>query len=656
MTFLNSSNTGGLWTVFFEVPSGVRPGLFDLELIYNDGGAVELVQPRSIWALEEWPDSLQIAHISDIHLPYGAEIFADYIYEANLVDPDLIITTGDIVDMETIASSWTYLQDLTARLGVPIFLLPGNHDYAGADSELYQKYGGLRNYTVVIGDILFMALDSHGGGYVLPEQLAWAERVLESHPDKVKFIGFHHALLSSEYEDDQGRVRGGAISGNWFNIEGLREVLYSTWADNIDLAEELLRLIQTYDVRLILAGHVHRDIIYILNDEHYFVTTSTTGGSLPPTFNYCSRLIQISSNGNITLDGYAQRQLFDPPNSIPTGELTYWYAGANNGSGTAVSAMVVNDLEVQLTGAKLEFLVSNENPVGSYRFYNGQPKSIEVVETDAGHLFVVHVDVPAEDSLSLTLAGSQDTIKPSIEIWFPSDYQQGTPVPIKLDVSDTNWGVKSVTASYSLDDGSTWTAVDTSIQPTVNKDRYTINIPEASFNFIVANVTGATTLLIRAEALDFSGNSQTAQAEFSVQAPEPVHYTLTVTSSPFSGIPLTVEGETYRTPYSESLEEDNYMVGVPETVEIDGVNHTFMGWSDGETDSERVVDLSSDTDLDAEYEEVVVEEPEPEPETETEPESEPEPEEPRGGIPIPYISVIIGLLMGVAVLALLRRR
>jgi MYXO-CTERM domain-containing protein len=70
------------------------------------------------------------------------------------------------------------------------------------------------------------------------------------------------------------------------------------------------------------------------------------------------------------------------------------------------------------------------------------------------------------------------------------------------------------------------------------------------------------------------------------------------------------------------------------------------------------VSLSGDLDLGAVYEEVVEEEPEPSPEPtpEPSPDPSPEPESPGGGIPISYTSVAAGLLLGVAMLFLLRRR
>jgi MYXO-CTERM domain-containing protein len=527
---------------------------------------------------------------------------------------------------------------------------------------LFQEYGGLKNYTVVIGDFLFLGLDSNGGGYIVQEQLDWAETVLASHPDKVKFVAFHHSLLSSEFEDDGGAVKGGELEGDWTDIEALREVMYFTWRDNIGLAEELLRIIQTYDVRLVMSGHVHRDMIYILNGENYFVTTGNSGGGGPEGYEGPrSRLIELDSDGTLRLDEYALAGLFDPPNAIPTGELSYYYWGANDGSEEAVSARVVNSLEMTLEDASLEFLVSSENPVGAYNFYPEDPGSYDVVETDAGYLYVVHTDVPSGGVYDLTLAAVDDGAGPDVAIGFPETYDEGASVDVSVDVSDWGWGVGDVSVSYSQDDGETWVDVDSVISAIADRDDYEVNLVEASLDFTVEDPLDGETLLVRAEATDFAGNLGSSEGSFSLGVAPPSTYTLSVDSLPVPGFSVTVDGEEHDSPFEVELVEGSYTVEVQEAVTIDGDVYEFTGWADGSDDAERSIALSGDLDLEVVYEKVAEEEepepiPSPDPIPEPSPEPSPEPETPSGGIPISYSSVAAGLLLGVAMLFLLRRR
>jgi len=104
-----------------------------------------------------------------------------------------------------------------------------------------------------------------------------------------------------------------------------------------------------------------------------------------------------------------------------------------------------------------------------------------------------------------------------------------------------------------------------------------------------------------------------AAAYFMMQPSEPEIsiYTLSVESSPVSGLAFTLDGQNFETPHSEELEEDSYTVAVAAETTVGGKNYAFTGWEDGVTSSERSVDLSSNLALRANYEEVVDEEPEP---------------------------------------------
>jgi hypothetical protein len=178
----------------------------------------------------------------------------------------------------------------------------------------------------------------------------------------------------------------------------------------------------------------------------------------------------------------------------------------------------------------------------------------------------------------------------------------------------------------------------------VNRDENVVNLQDVILVLDV-NVSSApigATLMVRAEATDFAGNRVSAEGSFALGVASPVTWTLSVDSSPVSGVMVTVDGVEYESPLAADLEEGSHSVVVSDEVTEDGVDYAFTGWADGWADPERSVSLSGDLDLEAVYEEVVVE--------------EPETESPSGGIPISYASVAAGLLLGVVVLFLFRRR
>ncbi|MFH0851018.1 MAG: metallophosphoesterase [Candidatus Bathyarchaeota archaeon] len=608
------------WTVTLQAPPGLESGLYSLNFAFSESDkSVNVTQVRCVWAWSEWPTALRLTQVSDIHEPYGKDFFAVFAYETNLLYPDMLVVTGDTVDIENTASAWTNLQGTLAELNHPSYLLPGNHDYSGAKGALFKKYGGPHNYTVTVGDFLFIALSSGSEGYIDMGQLSWAEAVLAANPDKVKIVAFHHPLLSSEYEDDQGTSTGGDITGSYTDMEALSSAMYFSWQAKMTEATELLRLIETYDVRLILSGHVHRDMIYVLNGSHYFVTTTAIGGGLPPTTYHGYRLITIDTQGKVELDEYAQSRLYSPPNSVPIGLLTYVYKNANDGSGSAVSAHIVNGMEMSVDDARLEFVVSSENPAEAYSF-TPEPDSYTVITTSEGNRFVAMVDVPAESELSITLSAGDDAGDPTITLDMPGEYTKEEELQATIRVEDAGWGVKSVKAWYGS--GATWTLLNLPQGPTIVSGQWDYIYPHDEYSVTIPGQPGQVTLKVEAE--DYAGNKAEAQIT-ATAAQEPQAYTLSVTTQP-SGVQVTVNGNPKTTPYSESLPEGTYVVEASPSATVSGKEYVFKQWSDGRTTTSRAVTLNADASLTVVYEEKQAPLP-----------------EPSGGIPVPAAFIAVGL-------------
>lgn len=650
LSLVNGTFDGGKWVLYFNVPGDAHPGLYDLTLTQGGGGASEgIIQSRCVWVLEEWPESLTISQITDIHEPITPVVFSQYVMQTNFIDPDLCIATGDVVQTESNARAWAYLQYTMLQMEFPSYLLPGNHDYSGYGGEGYALYGGKLNYTLVVGDFVILALDSAENGYIKNSQIAWAENQLAKYPDKVKIVGFHHGILSSEYgigQYENTSLNGGYITADLWNVTDLADTMHFGWKDADDkplpVAQRLMSMIHDYDVRLILDGHVHRDVIYLVNDRHYFVTTSTTGGGLPPGERYGSRLVKLYSNGTVKLDPYAEERLDDPPNNLPTGYVRYVYGSANDFTETAVSVTLENKLDMGIDEGRLIFKVSDSKPANEYSFVGAQPARVEITTSAAGHVFDAYFDVEPKGVLRTTLKAEDDEEAPMVRAELIGGEDGGDPT-VNLTVSDGGWGLREIDGSYSTDGGLTWTPVDTRIEPVLGGDVYDITFPEKTFIFTVPLAQGDT-ILVKAYVTDYAGNA----ASYESPALSPQSYTLSLESTPIE-VSFTLDGDEAETPYSETLMAGEYTLSVPETVTVGGEEYSFQWWGDGETGASRTLDLGKDTELSVIYQKVGAEEPG---ETE-EPE---EPEEPGGGIPIPIGYIMAGILLATATLSLMRHR
>jgi len=646
---VNGTFDGEKWLLYFNVPDDVHVGIYNLTLAQ---GSMTVHQSNSVWVLENYPDTLTFSHITDIHEPIGELVYPKFIMQSNFMNPDFVLATGDIVQTESNARAWAYTQFADIQFEVPIYMLPGNHDYSGYGGKGYAMYGGKLNYTLVLGDFVVIAADSGENGYFNPEQVIWIEQQLQKYPDKVKILGFHHAILSSEFEEDMGSTTGGYIEVDWDDLDSLADTMYFTWLGEdglpLDVTKEVFRLVHEYDVRIILNGHVHRDMIYVVDNQHYFVTTCTTGGGLPETQRFGSRLIAVEGDGTVTLDPYAEADIDNPPNNLPTGYVSYTYSSANDFTGTAVSAKVQNDLEMPIDDGRLIFKVSDSKPLGDYVFIGEQPKRVETTTTSEGYVFDAYFDVPAQTGFEVTLKAEDDTTEPSLSVELAAPFQMENPTTVTLSASDYGWGLKTLDVSYSLDDGSTWTQLEANIAPILTGELYKDNFGEYDVTFDVPALFEGESIIIKAEATDYASNTASFQSsDLTVDAP--TEYTLTVDSTPVS-VDITVDGISLSTPYEAMLEEDEYTVSAPETVTVDDDTYELQEWSTGETGTEITVTLSEDTSITVTYE---IQETETEPDTE--PETEPEPDT-GGGIPFPAAYMLIGVAAATMLISLRKPR
>ncbi|MDD3342329.1 MAG: metallophosphoesterase [Sulfurospirillaceae bacterium] len=107
---------------------------------------------------------LRIVQLSDVHLgkTLGKAFLDDMIAEINTMDADIVVITGDLVDMpvSSIGDTLDGLTGLQSRLGV--FFVPGNHEYFYGVAEIMEhlEYLGvnvLLNRSVVIDDVINLA-------------------------------------------------------------------------------------------------------------------------------------------------------------------------------------------------------------------------------------------------------------------------------------------------------------------------------------------------------------------------------------------------------------------------------------------------------------------------------------------------------------------
>jgi len=212
----------------------------------------------------------------------GIQVLAQAVEDANLLDPDLVMTVGDLVNGYNQTEPWMrQMEEFRAtmnRLKMPWFPVAGNHDmYWRRDDKApekkpqlehelhYEKYFGPLWYWFEHKKVGFLVLftdEGHPDGrerdFRDPEQqrlssrqMTWLGKALEEmKPLQHVFVFLHHPFWWQRYPGN-----------NWDEVHKL--------------------LVSAGNVRAVLAGHVHRMTYSGLRDGIDYFSLATSGGSLP---------------------------------------------------------------------------------------------------------------------------------------------------------------------------------------------------------------------------------------------------------------------------------------------------------------------------------------------------------------------------------------
>ncbi|HLI10635.1 MAG TPA: phosphodiesterase [Alphaproteobacteria bacterium] len=198
-----------------------------------------------------------IAQISDFHVTAGGRLAYRRVDTSAALEravahlnalspqPDLILATGDLVDLGT-PDEYAHLRDLLAPLKAPVFIIPGNHDAreplreAFAGDGYLPKGGDFLHYTLDLSPVRIVAMDTvapgHGHGELCDTRIAWLDKQLSDEPERPTIIIMHHPPFDTgiAHMDKIGLLRG---------------------------AKELGDVIARHpQVERILCGHLHRAI------------------------------------------------------------------------------------------------------------------------------------------------------------------------------------------------------------------------------------------------------------------------------------------------------------------------------------------------------------------------------------------------------------
>ena len=265
---LGSAGTG---VVFVSVPDGFR----STSRFWQTAGAA------LAFGLAPAPgaDVVTFIHASDTHIQASSVPRMDRLRAIiDSVAPAFVIITGDLVRdalrvSETEARGYYELfQRESARIRVPVWTVPGNHELFGIERHLslvspqhplyargmYRQYRGPDYYSFTAGGVHFVGLNTADNddlwyyGHVDSLQLKWLERDLANVPRDVPIVTFNHIPFASGMPSLSGIDDEDSPAPSVIRVKGrvqLRHVV-----SNLD---QVLAVVGDRPYPVALGGHFH---------------------------------------------------------------------------------------------------------------------------------------------------------------------------------------------------------------------------------------------------------------------------------------------------------------------------------------------------------------------------------------------------------------
>ena len=346
---------------------------------------IALIADAAVVIWPDYPDNISIIQLADLPTfsaagnQQGDKQFEQIIKEINIINPDLVLFTGDLVYGGSEAQYKRFFNYLK-KINPTIIAAPGNHEYQGWSSFL--TYFGQPYHVNNIGPYKIISINSgHARDQLTESQLSWLRTAFSHNKNSTTVLQSHHSIMHRPKQ--RGHLK--------YHVK------------------ELTELVKEHPVMIVLSGHWHADSMW--NDKNqeqrqtanfngtpYAVTTSA-GAKLRQKHSSTKdlyhgyRLIRIKKNKlvNFTYD-YNGDGVRGPSQSIPMGALTQTTL-------KPLSTIIKNNLNESFQAAHADIVVSGKEN----NLLTDTGKITNIKFNNKNSIYTIEFDLPANTEIQINL-------------------------------------------------------------------------------------------------------------------------------------------------------------------------------------------------------------------------------------------------------------
>lgn len=389
------------------VPDGTPIELYNLHVKTSAG---TFISPSSVKVIHEYLSHFYICHFTDPHVAVSwaatgnatAPIMQALVEIVDIIDPELFLCTGDNIigftrsdeEPEKFIDRWdNFFDGDNNGIGglhnsrVPLFITTGNNDYdkykPNPDPQKMYKltewndYCGMRVYgfaydqtRLLAFDDYLVELDDHGGTGVAKDFPADQRNVLEGYLN----------------EAGAGQLR--------IVIQHTPTRVNETFCNN-------------NNVQLALAGHTHSDnqtnigttpTVRLTTAYLCFAEYWSGNYTIPNSAKSKMRIIEVEDNEVVSYESIYIMDYIHVMDGLGDGKfINTEYDNPNDGTDTANSATITNDMDYDFFGCKIRFVMAK----GRYFIDNGVLQ--QAFENDSVSVYDVKVPVDGNSSVTVNI-------------------------------------------------------------------------------------------------------------------------------------------------------------------------------------------------------------------------------------------------------------